>query len=114
MIKPVSLLGVNFLPVGIEEAFQVVIKCIPKKNGDFFCLSNIHLVMECHKNLALQGTINQSAANFPDGMGVVMGLKILGCKFEFKVRGTDLTLRLCSYASEKNLKIFLYGNKDKR
>jgi len=110
MVKPATLLQVRFFPVGLEKAFQEVIKHIPKKQGDFFCLANIHLVMECHKDPVLRNIINQSAANFPDGMGLVMGLKMLGCKFDFKVRGTDLMLKLCSYASNNNLKIFLYGN----
>jgi len=110
MIKRVTLLGVNFLPVGTEEAFQEVIKHIPKRNGDFFCFGNIHLVMECRKDFELQNMVNQSVASFPDGLGVVIALKLLGCQFKFKVRGTDLMLRLCSYASEHNLKIFLYGS----
>jgi N-acetylglucosaminyldiphosphoundecaprenol N-acetyl-beta-D-mannosaminyltransferase len=113
MTKPADLLGVNFLPVGLEEAFQEVIKHIPKKNGDFFCLANIHLVMECHGNPALRDLVNQSVASFPDGLGVVIGLKLLGCRFKFKVRGTDLMLKLCSHASQNNLKIFLYGSTEK-
>ena len=110
MIRPVNLLGVNFFPVGIENAFQEVIKHLPEKNGDFFCLGNIHLVMESRKDPALQNMLNQSVANFPDGLGVVIGLKLFGCKFNFKVRGTDLMLRLCSHAAKNNLKVFLYGN----
>ena len=110
MTKRVNLLGVNLLPVGLEEAFQVVIDHLPPKNGDFFCLANIHLVMECHKDPVLRTLVNESAAIFPDGLGVVIGLKLFGCHFKFKVRGTDLMLRLCSYASENNLRIFLYGN----
>jgi len=110
MIRAVNLLGVNFLPVGIEEAFQEVIKHIPEKRGHFFCLPNIHLVMECREDPVLRSMVNQSVANFPDGLGVVIGLKLFGCKFNFKVRGADLMLRVCSYAAKNNLRIFLYGN----
>lgn len=105
-----KLLGIKISPIDLEKAFKEVIKRIPKKSGGFFCLCNIHLLMECQKDPALQKILNQSAANFPDGMGLVMGLRMLGCKLKFKVRGTDLMLKLCSYAAEKNLKIFLYGN----
>lgn len=110
MVKRATLLGINFLPVDLDEALEEVINYVPKKNGDFFCLCNIHVVMECYKDYGLRDIINQSAANLPDGMGLVMGLKMLGCKFDFKVRGTDLMLKLCSYASKNALKIFLYGN----
>lgn len=110
MIKPVNLLGLNFLPVGIEDAFQEIIKHLPEKNGDFFCLGNIHLVMESRKDPALQNMVNQSVANFPDGLGVVIALRLLGCHFDFKVRGTDLMLKLASYASQNNLRIFFNGS----
>jgi N-acetylglucosaminyldiphosphoundecaprenol N-acetyl-beta-D-mannosaminyltransferase len=69
--------------------------------------------MECYRNHSLRKIINQSTANFPDGKGLVMGLGMLGHHVDFKVRGTDLMLRLCAYAAENVLKIFLYGNTDK-
>jgi len=105
-----TLLGVDILPVGLDDALREVIDRVAVKNGEFFCLCNIHVVMESYKDHSFRDIINQSAANFPDGMGLVMGLKMLGCKFDFKVRGTDLMLRLCEYAAENGLKIFLYGN----
>ena len=105
-----DLHGVKFVPASIEEALRKVIDYIPKKNGDYFCFSNIHLVMECYKNEELKKIVNNSTANFPDGMGTAGALKMLGNTFKERVRGTDLMLELCSYAAEHNLKIFLYGN----
>jgi len=70
-------------------------------------------VMESYKDYSFRDIINQSAGNFPDGKGLVMGLGMLGHHFDFKVRGTDLMLKLCSYAAENGLKIFLYGNTEK-
>jgi N-acetylglucosaminyldiphosphoundecaprenol N-acetyl-beta-D-mannosaminyltransferase len=110
MIKPVNLQGIKFLSVGIEEALQEVVQYIPKKNGDYFCFANIHVVMESHKDRSFQHILNQSAANFPDGMGVAWTLKFLGHRFNDRVRGADFMLKLCSYAAENNLKIFFYGN----
>jgi len=110
MLNSVNLHAVKILPVGIEDALEVVIKRIPEKNGDYFCLANIHLVMESHKDAELKKILNESAGNFPDGMGVAWALKFFGCKFEDRVRGTDLMLRLCDYAEKNKLKIFLYGS----
>jgi len=110
MLNSVNLHAIKFLPVGIEDALGVVIKHISEKNGDYFCLANIHLVMESHKDAELKKILNESAGNFPDGMGVAWALKFFGCKFKDRVRGTDLMLRLCDYAEKNKLKIFLYGN----
>jgi len=105
-----TLLGVRISPVGLDDALHEVIDHVRAKNGDFFCLCNIHVVMECYKDHSLRDIINQSTANFPDGKGLVMGLGMLGFHVDFKVRGTDLMLSLCSYAEGNGLKIFLYGD----
>jgi len=113
MARPVILQEVKLLPVDVDDALREIIQHIPKKGGDYFCFANVHLIMECHHDPQLKEMLNQSAANFPDGMAVAWALKLLGNKFKGRVRGTDCMLRLCSYASEHNLKIFLYGNTEK-
>jgi len=112
MHKTADLQGVKFLPVGIEEALQEVIRYIPEKNGDYFCFSNIHVVMESHRNPELKSILNNATANFPDGMGVALALKFLGNTFKGRVRGADFMLKLCSHASKNNFKIFFYGNSE--
>lgn len=106
----VYLNGIKLTPVDIDRALELVVQTIPKKSGDYFCLANIHLVMEGVKDEELKIVLNQSAGNFPDGMGVAGALKFLGHKFKGRVRGTDLMLKLCEYAAKNNLKIYLYGN----
>ena len=81
-----------------------------KRNGDYFCFANIHVVMEGIKNPGIKRILNGAAANFPDGMGVARALKMLGNRFEGRVRGADFMLKLCGYASDNNLKVFFYGN----
>ncbi len=110
MTNPVDLHGIKFLPVGMEEALQEVAKHIPLRKGDYFCFANIHVVMECHRDNELKIILNNSAANFPDGMGVAWTLKFLGNNFKDRVRGADFMLGLCSYAANRNHKIFFYGN----
>lgn len=105
-----NLHGIRFFPVELDDALDIVIQHAGRNAGDYFCLANIHLVMEAHKDPELKEVLNHSAGNFPDGMGVAWTLKILGYKFEGRVRGTDLMLKLCDYASKNNLKIYLYGN----
>lgn len=106
----VDLHGIKFLPVDLDRAVGIVVDSIPQKNSDYFCLANIHLVMEAHRDPELKRILNESSGNFPDGMGVAGALKILGHKFVGRVRGTDLMLKLCEYASKNNLRIYLYGN----
>lgn len=110
MINCVELLGVKILAVDINDALEVVIGHIRKRNGDYFCFTNIHLVMECNKNPMFKKAFNEASGNFPDGMGVAWALKLLGYRFKGRVRGADFMLKLCAYAAKNNLRILLYGN----
>ena len=110
MPETVDLQGIQFLAIDIEQALKTVEHYIPLKNGDYFCFVNIHVVMESHQDQELKKVLNNAAGNFPDGMGVAWALKFLGNKFHGRVRGADFMLKLCSYASGKNIKVFLYGN----
>ncbi|MBM4146884.1 MAG: WecB/TagA/CpsF family glycosyltransferase [Nitrospira sp.] len=112
MIEKADLQGVRIFPVDLDQAVEVVAGSIPQKNGDYFCFSNIHVVMESHRNPELKSILNNATANFPDGMGVALALKFLGNTFEGRVRGADFMLKLCSHASKNNLKIFFYGNSE--
>jgi N-acetylglucosaminyldiphosphoundecaprenol N-acetyl-beta-D-mannosaminyltransferase len=105
-----ELYGIKLLPVDLDKAVEIVARSIPKRNGDYFCFVNIHVVMEGLKNQDVKRILNGSTANFPDGMGVARALKILGNRFEGRVRGADFMLKLCEYASKNDLKVFFYGN----
>ncbi len=104
------LSGIKLHPIDIDSALKIVAQSIPKKGGDYFCFSNIHLVMEGIKHDEIKNALNNATANFPDGMGVAWALKFLGNNFNDRVRGADFMLKLCEYASKNNLKIFFYGN----
>jgi N-acetylglucosaminyldiphosphoundecaprenol N-acetyl-beta-D-mannosaminyltransferase len=102
--------GLRFCPIGMEDALVIVMRHIPGKQGDYFCFVNIHLAMEGMKKARIRDILNGAAANFPDGMGVARALKMLGNRFEGRVRGADFMLRLCEYASRNSLRVFFYGN----
>lgn len=110
MKKVKELHGIKLMPVDLEKAVKIVALSIPRRNGDYFCFANIHVVMECNKQPEYKNIINRSAGNFPDGMGVAWTLKFLGNSFDDRVRGADIMLRLCDYATINNLKVFFYGN----
>lgn len=112
-MENIELFNLKLCPVGLEQALKIVISHINRKEGDYFCLANIHLVMEAKKDQHLEKVLNESAANFPDGMGLVAALKFLGNKFKGRVRGADLMLKLCDFSARHGLKIFLYGNTEK-
>jgi len=110
MKKIVKLQEVGFFPATLEEAVQIVVDSIKQKDGSYFCLANIHVVMESHRDEKFKTILNNAAGVFADGMGTAGALKYFGYMFKDRVRGTNLMLELCKYAADYDLKIFLYGN----
>jgi len=108
--SPVKLQGINFLPVTLDKAVQIVAKQVMSNSGSYFCLTNIHGVMESHRDMELRQTLNNATGVFADGMGTACALKYLGYMFKDRVRGKDLMVMLCEYAARKGFRIFLYGN----
>ena len=109
-MNEINFQGIRLYPVDLDGAVEIVARSILKRNGEYFCFANIHVVMEGLKNQEFKRILNGSTANFPDGMGVARALKMLGHRFEGRVRGADCMLRLCEYASKNDLKVFFYGN----
>lgn len=108
----VILQGIKFSPVDISAALELVINRISQKDGGYYCLANIHVVMESHRDCEFKKVLNNAAGVFADGMGTAGALKYLSHMFSDRVRGADLMLGLCKYAAENDCKMFLYGNTD--
>jgi len=101
---------VKFQPMALNQTMNRVGDIGYKRNGDYFSFSNIHLFIEGHKNKDVKNALNNAVANFPDGKGISLSLKILGVRFKGRVRGSDMMQKVCEYAQLHNRKIFLYGN----
>jgi N-acetylglucosaminyldiphosphoundecaprenol N-acetyl-beta-D-mannosaminyltransferase len=74
--------------------------------------ANVHVVMSAHWDACYQRAIDQAALVTPDGMPLVMGLRLLGMPGQGRVYGPDLMLAWCQRAAELGLPIYLYGGTD--
>jgi N-acetylglucosaminyldiphosphoundecaprenol N-acetyl-beta-D-mannosaminyltransferase len=110
---PITFQNIRTYPLGLSDAFRLIIGHIGKVNGIYFCFLNVHLISEAQRDNSLKQVLNESAGNFPDGMGVALALKFLGYHFKGRVRGADLVLMLCKFASTVGLRIFLLGSTGK-
>ena len=71
--------------------------------------ANVHLVMSAYWNQTYQKIINQAALVTPDGMPLVLGLRLLGIKKQTRVYGPDLMLAWCEKAAKDQIPVFFYG-----
>ncbi|CAM5464289.1 WecB/TagA/CpsF family glycosyltransferase [Thauera mechernichensis] len=75
------------------------------------------LAMNPEKIFALQrsdflaGFFSRAGLLIPDGIGVVIALRLQGCRVE-RVPGADLMQDICSLAADKGYKIFVLGSSE--
>jgi N-acetylglucosaminyldiphosphoundecaprenol N-acetyl-beta-D-mannosaminyltransferase len=71
--------------------------------------ANVHVVMSAYWNRSFQKIVNAAALVTPDGMPLVLGLRLLGNKKQSRVYGPDLMLAWCERAAQLQIPIYLYG-----
>lgn len=100
------------MPVAVTSYDEVVPKLIgvsSEGSGKYVCVANVHMCMESFDNPAFCQVVNNADLVVPDGRPLVWALRLLGEKHAFQVRGSDLLLRLCKEAEQKQIPIGLYG-----
>ncbi|MGK7931688.1 MAG: WecB/TagA/CpsF family glycosyltransferase [Microcystaceae cyanobacterium] len=82
---------------------------VTQKISGYIVAANVHVVMMGYWQSAYQTILNNALLVTPDGMPLVIGLRLLGIKNQQRVYGPDLMLALCERAAQKQIPIFLYG-----
>ncbi len=80
------------------------------RQSGYVIAANVHVVMTSYWNRAYRAVVNGAAVVTPDGMPIVLGLRLLGQKAQSRVYGPDLMLAWCDRAARLGLPIYLYGS----
>ncbi|XGV96118.1 MAG: WecB/TagA/CpsF family glycosyltransferase [Leptolyngbya sp. BL-A-14] len=79
------------------------------KQSCYVVAANVHVVMTGYWQRSFQRILNGAVLVTPDGMPLVMGLRLLGVKQQPRVYGPDLMLAWCDRAAQTGMPIYLYG-----
>lgn len=72
---------------------------------------NPEKIYALRQNKFLQNFFSKAAILLPDGIGIVLAMRMKGLKAE-RVAGADLMQQICAQAEKKGYKIFIYGAKE--
>lgn len=84
-----------------------------QQQSSYIIAANVHVIMTAYWRKSYQHILSKAAIVTPDGMPLVMGMRLLGAKQQQRVYGPDLMLAWCDRASKNNLPIYLYGSTPK-
>ena len=108
----IRILGVEIDKVDMKQAVQRCTDAIENNQKYFVVTPNAEIVVNAGENKVLYDIIKKADMVVPDGVGLVIGSKILGNPLKERVTGIDLMDSLLKYCNENGKSIFLLGAKD--
>ena len=104
-----NILGTRVDPTSYHEATAVIADWAAHNLSKYVCVATVSQVMEGHDEPAFQAVMNEADLVTPDGMPLVWGLRLLGCKGATRVYGPDLTPIVLARAAADGLPVGFYG-----
>jgi len=106
------VLGVGFDDFSLEQAAQHAYEMIYSGRKTYVVTPNPEIVWQSRKNELLRIAINNAGLVLPDGIGIVLGARVLGTPLQCgRVPGIDFIALLLEKLSQSGGRIFLLGAK---
>lgn len=103
------LLG-HRLACGSEAAaLASLIASARRRSGGAACFCNVHMCIEGLRDRVLRRALARAEWVLPDGMPLVLALRLLGARRCERVAGMDAVPALCRTAAAQGLKVYFYG-----
>jgi len=104
-----DVLGTRVDAVDPEGALSRIGQWLAAGEHRYVCLTNVHAVMEAHRDERLRRVHEGAGLAVPDGMPLVWVGRLKGHRTVRRVYGPDLTLQLCEEAARSGYRCFFYG-----
>ncbi len=105
----VNVLGVGVSATTIERTLEIIARWIAGQDARYICVSGVHGVMECQRDVQLRRIHNQAGLVTPDGMPLVWMMRRLGHPHQSRVYGPTLMVETLAAAEKQGLKVGFYG-----
>lgn len=105
----IDVLGVGFDNVTMEEAVNRGMELLHSPGTHYVVTPNPEIVETCRENLAARQAVNGADLVLPDGIGVVIGAKMLGTPLKEKVPGIEFAAGLMEGMAKEGLSLYLLG-----
>lgn len=103
-----SILGVGVDGLTMEQAVESALRLMEERRGAYVCTPNPEMLWLCQRDAALRDCVNGAALVLPDGVGVLLGARLLGQPLSERVTGFDFA---CVLLGRMQGRVFLLGGK---
>lgn len=109
MTDAITILDVPFISTTMSNLIDVLDERLEAKRKTFLVTANPEILMYAKKNPSYQNTLKRADYVIPDGIGVVIGSKLLGKPIQERLAGYDLVQELLKLSSKKGYKLYFLG-----
>lgn len=104
-----EILGVGVSAITLDDAVRCIEEWIATRNRHYVCVTGVHGIMECQRDVALRRIHNRAGLVTPDGMPLVWMSRRLGYGRVERVYGPDLMQAVTALAAHRGWRNYYYG-----
>ena len=109
MLESRLLLGMRVDQTSYEDASARIVEWARRRESRYVCAASVNNVIEAHDSPIFRAAMNGADLVTSDGVPLVWGLRLLGCRKATRVYGPDLTKHLCRAAMDEGIPVGFYG-----
>ena len=112
MTANIKILDIQITSIRKETLLQQLDNHFSKQNGSLFIVTaNPEIIITAKKTPSYKDALATADYILPDGIGVMIGAKILGTPLQQKLPGFELMHDFLSYANSHDKSVYFYGAK---
>lgn len=103
------LYGMRIDRTTYAQAARKTVSLARQGKASFICVAAVHVLYEAYKDDEYKNIINSADIVTPDGMSLLIALKLLGAASACRVAGAYLLPRICREAEKEKVPVAFYG-----
>jgi len=107
----IDVLGTGFDNTTRDEAVEASLSLLSSGGRGYVVTPNPEIVLQCRETPALAEAVENAFLALPDGIGVVIGARILGRPLKERVPGIEYGEALLKACAERGYSVFFLGAK---
>jgi N-acetylglucosaminyldiphosphoundecaprenol N-acetyl-beta-D-mannosaminyltransferase len=104
-----EIAGVDFDLIDAQYVLRAIRNWQVYGKRGLITLVNPHSVMECRRDLEMRQAIARSTLTLPDGIGIILGARMLSYPHFGRLAGPELMLYVCDHGRRHGLTHYFYG-----
>ena len=110
--EKIDVLGFKIANITTDEAVDIILKRAKEKTTTCVFTPNSEIIENFRKDEQLVKLLNEGDILTPDGIGVVIGSKILGTPLKARCAGYDVACGLLEKAEKEDVSFYFFGSKE--